>query len=139
MKYIPIVLSDDTIFLPILLNAADENLLPPNPGIWFIEVSDSYDTTEMFDIEPIVTLTTAEDKSNPVAIADCTINKDYIQFNKSIDTETSVLIKKWCTDNGKNEEYYQRLGIENGNTDADFVSYKNEVATRITAQALLKK
>ncbi len=142
MKYIAIRIDDNTVHLPNLITEDQKNSMSAATypeDLWFIEVADSYDTTEIFDTEPIIDISTAEDKDNPVAIADCTINKNYTQFNKWIDSETSVLIKQWCADNGKNEEYYQRLGIENGNTDVDFVSYKNEVATRITAQALLKK
>ena len=66
------------------------------------------------------------------------LNEWKIRREKEIDAETSNSIKSWCRDQGKCEEYYQRMGILNGAEDAEFVAYNTE-AESIKASQHQKK
>ena len=54
--------------------------------------------------------------------------------NQQIDSETYQLIKKWCRDHGKCEEYYLRQA----RTSTDFKAYNAEVDKIINAQKTKK-
>jgi len=59
-------------------------------------------------------------------------------LNDAIDKETFDLIKDWCVEQGKCEEWYLNKGIINGSSDSDFVAYKTERESIIAAQAAKK-
>lgn len=51
----------------------------------------------------------------------------------AIDQETYSLVQNWCREQTKCEEYYINLGIED-KTDVEYLAYKNQKDTIVTAQ-----
>jgi len=71
--------------------------------IYAVEIGDTYDTVDLFDGNAFVTIETTEDKDSNIAIADCTIHKNYDGFNAKLETDKDVLIRAWCRENGKSQ------------------------------------
>jgi len=59
-------------------------------------------------------------------------------FNIAVDRETWGLVRKWCIDQGKCEEYYINRGITIGADDSEYITYITQKDSIITSQASKK-
>lgn len=59
------------------------------------------------------------------------------EINQEIDRETEYLIKKWCKDQGKCEEYYLNRGITDS-SDSEYLNYVTNKDNIIATQNALK-
>lgn len=142
MKYFAVNLTDSFLFDSILYDSEsdlDAAVAAANMtgNVFKVEVADNYDTQHLFDSEPVITVTTAEDKTLMVTIFE--IHKDYTAFNANIDIVTETQIKDWCRAQTKNEEYYITRAIDNDNTDSQYVTYKTNKDSIKSFQAAFKK
>lgn len=60
-------------------------------------------------------------------------------YNREIDKQTSDLVKQWCRDQTKNEDYYINRGILYGKDDPEYQEYVTVKAQIINSQKLIKK
>ena len=103
---------------------------------YVIEFADGYDFTDIDNGEFASSVSTAQSLESLVTTF--TVNHDSVNHNKKVDEETYELIKTWCKDQGKCEEYYLRVGLENGTSDSEFVAYKDSVSSIRTSQGIKK-
>lgn len=127
MKYIAIRLNDNVVLSKQLFDSVDHNFMPLFDK-YFLKVKDDYNTSDIFDNEPVVKIETEQDKTEIVTVF--TVVKDYDLFNKWIEADKDNLIKQWCIDQGKS----QAECIKENDS-----SYNTKLSSIITDQNKLRK
>ena len=59
-------------------------------------------------------------------------------FNNAVDNETFFLVRQWCVDQGKCEEWYINQAIQNSKDDSNYKAYEAQKAIIISDQAKKK-
>jgi len=127
MKYISVIKDTNIILSHSLLNSPDDTFMQ-SIDKYFLKVEDDYNTTTLFDVEPVITINTEQDKDQ--LITEFTFTKDYTDFNKRADINKDNLILQWCETQGKS----QAECIKKNDT-----AYNDELDSIITSQNALKK